>query len=110
MNDKEEKKILQHLKQDWQQIDDLGKESFSQVDMENQMQMFQQKKRKAFYIESVFFLLTSLMILSVVTISLFKAPVLFMFIQIVSSLIVPIGVYFTYKKVNRKGALSHDKH
>ncbi|MCA0993420.1 YxlC family protein [Pseudalkalibacillus hwajinpoensis] len=109
MNDKEDKKIVQHLKQDWQQIDDLGKESLSKVDMHEQLLMFQQKKKKAFYLESALFLLTAFVILTAVTISLFQAPIFFLIIQIVASLIVPFGVYFTYKKVNKKGVVSHDK-
>lgn len=109
MNDKDEKKIVQHLKQDWQHLDDLGKESFSKVDMQEQIVMFQQKKKKAFYIESALFLLTAMVILTVVIVSLFQAPVFFLFIQIVASLIVPFGVYFTYKKVNTKGMFGHDK-
>ncbi|MGB8002219.1 MAG: YxlC family protein [Anaerobacillus sp.] len=109
MSDKDEKKIVQHLKQDWQQIDELGNESLSHVDMQEQLVIFQQKKKKAFYIESAIFLLTAIVILTAVTVSLFQAPIFFLFIQIVASLIVPFGVYFTYKKVNKKGSFSHDK-
>lgn len=109
MNDKEDKKIVQHLKQDWQQIDELGKESLSKVDMQEQLLLFQQKKKKAFYLESALFLLTAIVILTAVMVSLFQAPVFFLIIQIVASLIVPFGVYFTYKKVNKKGVATHDK-
>ncbi|MFP3359955.1 DUF5345 family protein, partial [Planococcus sp. SIMBA_143] len=77
MNDKEEEKIVQHLKQHWQYIDDLGKESLSKVDMQEQLLMFQQKKKKAFYLESAYFLLTAIVILTAVTISLFQAPIFF---------------------------------
>ncbi len=85
MNDKEEEKIVQHLKQDWQHIDDLGKESLSQIDMEKQLVLFQQKKKKAFYLESALFLLTAVVILTVVIVSLFEAPLFFLYFQIVAS-------------------------
>ncbi len=106
---KEDKKIVKHLKQDWQHIDDLGKESLSQIDMEEQLVVFRQKKKKAFYLESALFLLTAIVILTAVTVSLFQAPTFFLIIQIVASLIVPFGVYYTYKKVNKKGMVTHDK-
>ena len=109
MNDKEEEKIVQHLKQDWQHIDDLGKESLSQIDMEKQLVLFQQKKKKAFYRESALFLLTAIVILTVVIVSLFEAPLFFLYFQIVATLIAPFGVYFTYKKVNKEGVVTHDK-
>ncbi|MGG1686827.1 YxlC family protein [Pseudalkalibacillus sp. NRS-1564] len=109
MNDKEEEKIVQHLKQDWQHIDDLGKGSLSQLDMEKQLVLFQQKKKKAFYIESTLFLLTAVVILTVVIVSLFEAPLFFLYFQIVATLIAPFAVYFTYKKVNKKGMFDYDK-
>ena len=94
---------IKQLKQDWQQIDELGEPSVSMMEIKNGLHVYQEKKKRTFYKELLIFLCTAFVILSSFTISFLRAPGLFIAIQVGASILAPLLLFVLLKRKNRKG-------
>lgn len=94
---------IKQLKQDWQQLDELGEPSVSTMEIKNGLHVYREKKKRMFYKELVIFLCTALVILSSFTVSFLRAPGLFMAIQVGATILAPLLLFVLFKRKNRKG-------
>jgi hypothetical protein len=96
---------IKQLKQDWQQLDELGERSISMMEIKNGLHVYHEKKKRMFYKELVIFLCTAFVILSSFTLSFFRAPGLFIAIQVGAIILAPFFLFVLFKRKNKKGKI-----
>jgi hypothetical protein len=96
---------IKQLKQDWQQLDELGKPTVSKMEIKNGLHVYREKKKRVFYKELVIFLCTAIVILSSFTLSFYRAPGLFIAIQVGASILAPLFLLVLFKRKNKKGKI-----
>ena len=96
---------IKQLKQDWQHLDELDQPSLSMMEIKIGLHVYHEKKKRTFYKELVIFLCAAFVILSSFTVSFFRAPGLFIAIQVGASILAPILLFILFKRKNRKGKI-----
>ncbi|WP_428909902.1 YxlC family protein [Niallia sp. Krafla_26] len=94
---------INQLKRDWRQLDELGEQSVSKVEVKELLHDYREKKRRTFYKELVIFLCTAFVILSSFAFSFVRAPGIFIVIQVGASLLPPIILFVLVKRKNKRG-------
>ncbi|MDF1508930.1 YxlC family protein [Robertmurraya sp. DFI.2.37] len=103
-----EKERFTQLKEDWEQLDKLSNHSTpSTHELKEQLIIAKMEQRRAFRKELSLFILTALFILSIFTVAVLKAPVIFILTQIVALIGAPI-LFFFLKKALRKEEFYHE--
>lgn len=100
---------LQKLQQDWEQLDGL-KEFLSPsiLEIKEQVGVFQTKQKKRFYKELALFFFVAIVTLSAVLLSVFRAPDLFVLIQIGAMIVAPMVLFILLKRKKQKGNTTYD--
>ncbi len=98
-HDDEKDKLLSRLQSDWQQLDKLGSQPVpGKTALTELLMMAKVEKRKAFYKELSLFIMFALFILTALITIVFKAPLLFIWTQILSLIAAPIIFLFLSKR------------
>jgi Family of unknown function (DUF5345) len=101
-------KLLSRLQSDWQQLDSLGSQPVpSKTAIKEQLAMAKTEKRKAFYKELSLFIMFALLILTALTTVVFKAPLLFIWTQVLSLIAAPI-IFLILSKRRAKEADAYE--
>ncbi len=94
---------IKQLKQDWKQLDDLGVQNVSMIQIKDKIHLYHEEKKRKFYKELVIFLCVAFVILSAFTLSYLRSPGLFIAIQVGASVLAPLFLFVLAKRKNRKG-------
>lgn len=101
-------KLLSRLQSDWQQLDKLGSQPVpGKAALTEQLTIAKAEKRKAFYKELSLFIIFALLILTALITIVFKAPMLFIWTQILSLIAAPI-IFLLLSKRKSKEADIYD--
>lgn len=101
-------KLLSRLQSDWQQLDRLGSQPIpGQATIKEQLAMAKAAKRRAFYKELALFIMFALFILTALTTIVFKAPLLFIWTQVLSLIAAPI-IFIILSKRRAKEADAYE--
>jgi hypothetical protein len=101
-------RLLSKLQTDWQQLDKLGSQLVpGKVSIKEQLAMAKAEKRKAFYKELALFIMFALFILTALTTIVFKAPLLFIWTQVLSLIAAPI-IFLILSKRRAKEADTYE--
>ncbi|WP_019153659.1 YxlC family protein [Robertmurraya massiliosenegalensis] len=102
-----EKEFFKQLKEDMEQLDELSGHSTPSVHtLKEQLIVAQMEKRRAFRKELIVFVLTALFILTAFTVVVFKAPIIFVVIQIAALVGAPVLFFFLRKRQSEGRPLS----
>jgi uncharacterized membrane protein len=102
-------KLLSRLQTDWQQLEQLGSHSIpGKAAIKEQLAMAKVEKRKAFYKELSLFIMIALLILTALTTIIFKAPLFFIWTQVLSLIAAPI-IYLILSKRKTKEASIYER-
>ena len=97
--------ILQSLKADWKNLDEAASDqNLSSYNIQQQIHLFHQKRRKAFMKELILFIFTAIFLLSLFVTTVFKGFHIAVYIQLFSILAGPI-VYLLLTKRDEGKAL-----
>ncbi|WP_078555612.1 YxlC family protein [Bacillus alkalicellulosilyticus] len=106
-NDQQDK-ITNALQQDWKNLDSLAEQTPSVFEIKEQIVAFKAERKKAFYKEFGLFLLTAILILTAIAMSIAQAPILFLVIQGLAVIVLPIIGVVLYKKEKAEGDTAYD--
>ena len=104
--DDRKEKLISRLKSDWQQLDGLSSQSApNKAAIKEQLIMAKTEKRKAFYKELSMFIVFALIILTALTTMVFKAPLIFLWSQVLSLVAAPLIFFVLNKRKAKEGEL-----
>lgn len=99
-------RLISQLKSDWQQLDQLGSQPVPNKNaIKEQLIIAKAEKRKAFYKELSLFIIFALFILTVLTTVIFKAPLLFLWAQILSLVAAPLIFLILNRRKKKEDSL-----
>ncbi|WP_152654950.1 DUF5345 family protein [Oceanobacillus sp. CFH 90083] len=96
---KQNASIVSDLQRDWQKIDQLAEDSFvNEHAIAQEMERFQQKRKRRFYKELAAFIATALLLLSLLGFLLVRTQLFFIILQIGTLLAGLIILFWLYRK------------
>ncbi|MGY3717676.1 DUF5345 family protein [Sutcliffiella cohnii] len=103
MSNHQDQDVIKALQEDWNNIDELaGEQHLSHYAIQQQVQLFQQKRKKAFYKELTFFIMIAIFILSLFLTTISKGMQIAFYIQLLAAIIGPVVYFFLLRREERK--------